>query len=111
MLKTDPKYLFPFTFDISEAPECPKPLPMIMKKRTDEKAIKIQNKHREQNEKFIEWLEKAKWYLACKAYDKGRMSDEIMESFNKVSNGVIKTVSLLSAYNQVKDYYTKNRKR
>ncbi len=110
-MKTDPEYLFPFDIDLNNPPPFPKPLNAIMRKRRDKVGVKKQQEYSDALKKYTKWLDEAKWYLALKSYDIGRVTDEIAESFSKVSRGIYKAVALYSAFNQIKAYYKRNPKR
>jgi len=109
-MKENPTTLFPFTFDITDVPERAKTLTLIMQRRTDEKAIKIKEKNTKILLHYLDWLEKAKWYLAYKAYKADRVEDKHLEIYGELSRGYEKGVALQAAFNEIKDYY-KNHKR
>jgi len=110
-MKFNPENILEFTFNITNVPPFPKKLNEIMRSRTDEKAVAIQTKYKNEFKEYEEWLDQAKWYYAFKGYKGGRMPDSIVEEFTKISHGLVHTASLLAAFNKIKRYYRKNRKR
>ena len=110
-MKFNPEDHLDFTFDITSVPVFPTPLNKIMRARTDVKALALQKKYKYEILEYQKWLDKAKWYYAFKGNDKGKMPDEYVRSFTTLSHGLAQTTSLLLAFNTIKRYNKKNRKR
>jgi len=106
----EPLQNIPFDFDINKPPVLPKKLNPIMQKRVDETAIKAQENFSRRRAQYVTWLEAAKWYLAYRSHKQGIISDEDLELYKKLANGIDNTTSLQFAFNQTRRYYRGNKK-
>ena len=110
IIMKDPLQNIPFDFDINKPPAFPKQLNPRMQKRVDETALKAQANFSRGRTQYAEWLEAAKWYLAYKSHKQGIISEENLELYKKLANGIDNTTSLQFAFNQTRRYYRGNKK-
>lgn len=104
MFKENPFDNIPIDFDINNPPSKPKQYDEKFLKRTDKAAQKIKETNNRRGVEYEKWLKSARFYLANKSLQFGRVPTDVLEQYSKLAEGYDKGISLLSAYNKLRRF-------